>query len=129
VGFSFKVVQKLKRSCHYNLVDAALKPYRYACHFADIVPTHLPPNAKVGGFGNDDDPGARVIQAENLPILRSGELKAMRVPAKSFPVRSLRETYFGFGVSHRSGIFGTSQLLGNVDGGSNFVYSYIESKI
>ena len=41
-----KGVQKLKRSCHYNLVGAALKPYRYACHFADIMPTHLPPNAK-----------------------------------------------------------------------------------
>ena len=42
--------------------------------------------------------------------------------------RSLKETYFGFGVSHRSGIFGTSQLLGNADGGSNYIYSYIESK-
>ena len=44
-------------------------------------------------------------------------------------VRSLRETFFGFGVSHRSGIFGGSQLLGNVDGGSNYIYTYIESKI
>jgi len=78
VAFSFKVVQKLKRSCHYNLVDAALKPYRNACHSADIVPTHLPPNAKVGGFGNDDGPGALLIQAENLPALRSGELKSER---------------------------------------------------
>jgi outer membrane protein len=42
--------------------------------------------------------------------------------------RKLKDTFFGFGVSHRSGIFGTSQLLGNVDGGSNFIYSYVESK-
>lgn len=45
-----------------------------------------------------------------------------------FGVRSLRETYFGFGVSHRSGIFGRSQMLGNVNGGSNYIYTYIESK-
>ena len=46
-----------------------------------------------------------------------------------FGVRTLRETYFGFGVSHRSGLFGSSQLLGNVNGGSNYIYSYIESKM
>lgn len=43
-----------------------------------------------------------------------------------FGVRNLRETYFGVGVSHRSGIFGTSQLLGSVNGGSNYIYSYLE---
>jgi outer membrane protein len=41
-------------------------------------------------------------------------------------VQSLKKTFFGFGVSHRSGIFGTSQLLGNVNGGSNYIYSYLE---
>jgi outer membrane protein len=41
--------------------------------------------------------------------------------------RRLRETYVGLGVSHRSGIFGSSQLLGNVNGGSNYIYSYLES--
>ena len=40
--------------------------------------------------------------------------------------RSMRETYLGLGVSHRSGIFGTSRLLGNVNGGSNYIYSYLE---
>ncbi len=44
-------------------------------------------------------------------------------------VRALREAYVGFGVSHRSGIFGTSQLLGNVSGGSNYIYSYVEWKM
>jgi outer membrane protein len=43
-----------------------------------------------------------------------------------FGTRSLRETYFGFGVSHRSGIFGYSQMFGNVDGGSNYIYTYVE---
>jgi outer membrane protein len=42
-------------------------------------------------------------------------------------VRRLRETYLGAGVSHRSGIFGTSQLLGNVNGGSNYIYGYLET--
>jgi outer membrane protein len=41
--------------------------------------------------------------------------------------KRLRETYAGMGVSHRSGIFGTSQLLGNVNGGSNYIYGYLES--
>jgi len=43
-----------------------------------------------------------------------------------FGVRTLRETYLGVGVSHRSGIFGTSQVVGNVNGGSNYLYSYLE---
>ena len=42
-------------------------------------------------------------------------------------VKRLRETYAGVGVSHRSGIFGTSQLLRNVSGGSNYIYGYVET--
>ena len=42
-------------------------------------------------------------------------------------IKRLRETYVGLGVSHRSGIFGTSRVLGNVNGGSNYIYSYLES--
>ena len=42
-------------------------------------------------------------------------------------VRSLKDTYLGFGVSHRSGIFGGSRLLGNVNGGSNYIYTYLET--
>ena len=43
--------------------------------------------------------------------------------------RSLRDAYLGLGVSHRSGIFASSQLLGNVKGGSNYIYSYVEWKM
>ncbi len=43
--------------------------------------------------------------------------------------RALKETYFGFGVSHRSGIFGASRLLGNVNGGSNYIYTYLETAL
>ena len=41
--------------------------------------------------------------------------------------RALKDTYLGFGVSHRSGIFGASRLLGNVNGGSNYIYTYLET--
>jgi outer membrane protein len=43
--------------------------------------------------------------------------------------KRLRETYLGIGISHRSGIFGASQILGNINGGSNYLYGYIESKL
>ena len=46
-----------------------------------------------------------------------------------FGVRTLCDTYFGFGASHRSGIFGSPQLLCNVNGGSNYIYSYLEWKM
>ena len=42
-------------------------------------------------------------------------------------VRSLKETFISFGVSHRSGVFGASRLLGNVNGDSNYSYTYVES--
>jgi outer membrane protein len=41
-------------------------------------------------------------------------------------VKSLRETYVGLGVSHRSGVFGSAKLFNNVDGGSNYIYAYLE---
>ena len=41
--------------------------------------------------------------------------------------QSLKDTFIGFGVSHRSGIFGASRLLGNVSGGSNYIYTYVET--
>ena len=41
--------------------------------------------------------------------------------------RSFKDTFIGVGVSHRSGIFGASRLLGNVSGGSNYIYTYVES--
>ncbi|MDB5929972.1 MAG: MltA-interacting MipA family protein [Polaromonas sp.] len=44
-------------------------------------------------------------------------------------VRALKDTFVGVGVSHRSGIFGSSRLLGNVNGGSNYLYTYVESAL
>ncbi len=41
--------------------------------------------------------------------------------------RELRETYVGIGVSHRSGVFGASRLFNSVDGGSNYIYGFVET--
>jgi outer membrane protein len=46
-----------------------------------------------------------------------------------FGSKKLRETYFGLGVSHRSGFLGFAQLYDNVNGGSNYLYTYIEWKM
>jgi len=40
---------------------------------------------------------------------------------------SLRDTWLGVGVSHRSGIFGWTSAFNNVNGGSNYIYGYLES--
>lgn len=40
--------------------------------------------------------------------------------------RSLRDAFLGIGVTHRSGIFGSSQIFNSVDGGSNALYTYVE---
>jgi len=42
-------------------------------------------------------------------------------------VRSLHDTYLGLGASHRSGMFGGAQLFNNVNGGSNYIYAYVET--
>ena len=43
------------------------------------------------------------------------------------PAPALRETYAGIGVSHRSGIFGASRLFNSVNGGSNYIYLFLET--
>ena len=43
-----------------------------------------------------------------------------------FQQPSLRECYFGWSVHHRSGIFGSSDFLGNVDGGGNVNTLYLQ---
>lgn len=44
-----------------------------------------------------------------------------------FRVRELKETYVGIGASHRSGIFGASRLFNSVNGGSNYLYVFVET--
>jgi outer membrane protein len=46
-----------------------------------------------------------------------------------FRAKRLADTYLGVGVSHRSGVFGMSQLFGDVNGGSNYIYTYVETRL
>lgn len=41
----------------------------------------------------------------------------------------LKNTWVGVGVSHRSGIFAWSKMLGSVNGGSNYIYLYVETAL
>ena len=46
-----------------------------------------------------------------------------------FGNKDWKQTYFGLGISHRSGIFASSRLLGSVNGGSNYIYAYVETAL
>lgn len=66
-------------------------------------------------------PTSRMLQYLDTTLdLNLGDLLGSRV---------LSETYLGLGVSHRSGIFGSSRMLGNVNGGSNYIYTYVETAL
>ena len=43
--------------------------------------------------------------------------------------RQWKDTFAGVGVSHRSGMFGKSQFFGDVNGGSNYIYFFLETRI
>ena len=66
-----------------------------------------------------DEPTSRLLQYLDPTIdVSVGDLVG---------VRSLKNTFIGIGVSHRSGVFSASRLLGNANGGSNYIYTYVES--
>ncbi len=41
-------------------------------------------------------------------------------------IKKLDSCWFGFAISHRSGVFSTIDMFGNVSGGSNYNTFYIE---
>ena len=43
-----------------------------------------------------------------------------------FKAKSMRNCYAGLTVVHRSGIFGTSDILGDVSGGSDWITAHLE---
>ena len=110
-------------------VNAYMKGYYYGFPWRERVRTRL-------GFG------VGISYAERVPFVElrdqiargrsSSRLLNYLDPSVDISlgdlirVKSMRDAYFGLGVSHRSGIFGTSRLLGNVNGGSNYIYSYVE---
>jgi outer membrane protein len=111
-------------------VNGYLKLYYYGLPWSHLVNTRL-------GFGAGLSYSRRVpFMEQRDQALRGRDTSRLlnyMDPTIDFSlgdllrVRGLRDTYLGLGVSHRSGIFGSSQLLGNVDGGSNYIYSYIEA--
>jgi outer membrane protein len=113
-------------------INAYMKAYYYGFPWSERVKTRL-------GFGVGVSYAERVpfVEARDLDRREQSSSRLLNYldPSIDFSVgdligaRSLKETYLGFGVSHRSGIFGSSRLLGNVNGGSNYIYSYVEWKM
>ena len=64
-------------------------------------------------------------EAQNLPEDRSKILNQFNLEL-ALALPEYAETALIGRLQHRSGVFGLSQLLGNVDGGSNYIYTYVE---
>jgi outer membrane protein len=110
-------------------LNAYMKAYYYGFPWASRVRTRL-------GFG------VGVSYAETVPYVEqrdqiargrnSSRLLNYLDPSIDISVgdlvgsKAMAEAYVGLGVSHRSGVFGTSRMFGNVNGGSNYIYSYLE---
>ena len=110
-------------------IDAYIKPFFYGFPWSDRVKTRI-------GFGLGISYAQKVPYVEDRDQLRRGRPTSKLLNyldptidislGDVFGSRRLKDTYFGVGASHRSGIFGNSQLLGNVNGGSNYLYTYLE---
>ncbi|MGH8707204.1 MAG: MipA/OmpV family protein [Burkholderiales bacterium] len=110
-------------------VNAYFKSYWYGFPWRDRVKTRI-------GIGSGLSYAERIPTIEARDQARRGEnthkLITYLDPTIDFSLgdlvgsRALKNTFVGLGVSHRSGIFGLSRLLGNVDGGSNYIYTYVE---
>ena len=113
-------------------VNAYFKSYWYGLPWRDRVKTRL-------GIGTGLSYASRVpyIEAQHQAERdrNSSKLLTYLDPTVDFSLgdlvgaRKMKDTYLGIGVSHRSGIFGFSQLLNNVNGGSNYIYTYVEFAI
>ena len=81
------------------------------------------------GLGSGLSYSEQISQMESHDQARRerGTWKLLNYLDPSFDVRVARDTYVGVGVSHRSGAFGKSQFLGNVNGGSNYIYLSLET--
>lgn len=112
--------------------NAYMKAYYYGFPWSERVRTRI-------GFGMGVSFAQRVpyVEARDLVQRERSTSRVLNYLDPSVDVsigdligsRALKETYFGIGVSHRSGIFGASRLLGNVNGGSNYIYTYVEWKM
>lgn len=112
-------------------VDAYMKAFFYGFPWSARVETRL-------GFGIGLSYASRVPWHEVDSQARRGRPTSKLLnyldPSIDVNVGDLlgsdrwRRTYVGVGVSHRSGIFASSRLLGRVNGGSNYLYTYLETE-
>ena len=113
-------------------LNAQIKAYYYGFPWSGAVRTRV-------GFGAGFSMAQRVPLVEQEDQARRGRETSRFLnyldPSLDISVgdlvgsKRLKETYVGIGISHRSGIFGASQILGNINGGSNYLYGYVESKL
>jgi outer membrane protein len=112
-------------------INAYLKPYYYfGPWWRDWLRTRL-------GFGAGISYASRIPHTEQRDqALRNRDTSKLLLyldptidinVGDLFRTRSLRETYVGLGISHRSGIFAASRLFNSVSGGSNYIYGFIET--
>ena len=110
-------------------IDAYMKPYWYGFPWSETLRTRV-------GFGIGLSYASRVpyveerdrTEGENTSKLLNYLDPSIEINVGDlFRRNQLKESWFGVGVSHRSGAFGSSQLLGNVDGGSNYIYASFET--
>jgi len=111
-------------------VDAYMKPYWHGFPWSNTIRTRI-------GFGVGLSYASRVPYVEERDQTANGEPTSKLLnyldPSIEISITDLfrpqhhKPVWLGVGVSHRSGAFGSSQLLGNVDGGSNYVYLSLES--
>ncbi len=112
-------------------VNGYVKVYYYGLPWSERVRTRL-------GFGTGFSLAERSPYVESRDQARRGRPTSRllnyldpsvdKSQGDMIGSRSLKDTVVGIGVSHRSGIFGSSRLLRNVDGGSNYIYTYVERK-
>jgi len=113
-------------------LNAQIKAYYYGFPWRERVRTRV-------GFGAGFSMAQRVPLVELQDQARRGRETSRFLnyldPSLDISVgdlvgsKRLKETYAGIGISHRSGIFGASRILGNINGGSNFLYAYVESTL
>jgi outer membrane protein len=113
-------------------LDAQIKAYWYGLPWNRVVRTRI-------GFGAGFSMAQRVPLTEVRDQARRGRATSRLLnyldPSIDLNLgdltgsHKLDGTVLGVGLSHRSGIFGSSQLLGNINGGSNYLYGFIETKL
>ncbi len=113
-------------------LDAQIKAYWYGLPWQQHVGTRL-------GFGAGFSLAQRVPLTEVRDQARRGRDTSRLLnyldPSLDVNLGDLtgakrwNDSFIGVGVSHRSGIFGSSQILGNINGGSNYLYGYLETRL